>query len=243
MTDQIVYLAGVIAAAWLVTFLLRSLPFLLFAGKDRELPPSVERIAGYVSPVIIAGLIVYSYYGLYTAKYFVPAKDWAWPVLAGVLTVGLQLWKGNPLASILSGTVLYMCLIGLTGCTSVPVNTIHSSVAHPLIHITNNGVRYRDKTVMPDDIHKLLEKDHVSKAETLHVLVDPDFTDSRALWVFKNNQLNRYGYSKSIYMYGERQGISASAKEMEARDRAIQERNPIHYERQFQKKPQQKVFR
>ena len=133
MTSQIVYLVGVVAAAWAVTFLLRAFPFLLFAGKNRELPPAVERLAGYISPVIIAGLIVYSYYGLYTAKYFVPATDWAWPVLAGVLTVGLQLWKGNPLASILAGTILYMCLIGLTGCASVPVETLHSSPAKPLI--------------------------------------------------------------------------------------------------------------
>ena len=65
MTDQILYLAGVVAVAWLVTFALRALPFALFAGRDRDLPPAVERAAGFISPVIIAGLIVYSYWGLY----------------------------------------------------------------------------------------------------------------------------------------------------------------------------------
>jgi len=113
MTDYVVYLAGAITVAWLVTFALRLFPFALFAGKDRELPPAVERAAAFVSPIIIAGLIVYSYYGLYTAGYFDLAKDWAWPLVAGALTVGLQLWKGNPLASILAGTVLYMLLVGL----------------------------------------------------------------------------------------------------------------------------------
>jgi len=113
MTDKVVYIASAIAVAWLVTFALRLVPFALFAGKDRDLPPAVERAAAFVSPIIIAGLIVYSYYGLYTAGYFDLAKDWAWPLVAGALTIGLQLWKGNPLASILAGTVLYMALVGL----------------------------------------------------------------------------------------------------------------------------------
>ena len=210
MTSQIVYLVGVVAAAWAVTFLLRAFPFLLFAGKNRELPPAVERLAGYISPVIIAGLIVYSYYGLYTAKYFVPATDWAWPVLAGVLTVGLQLWKGNPLASILAGTILYMCLIGLTGCASVPVEALHSSPAKPLIHITNSGIRYRGRTVFPADVHTLLERDGVPKSENLHVLVDEDSLDPHAVWVFTHNYLNRYGYTKVLPSRGGRRGVSTS---------------------------------
>ena len=90
MTDQILYLAGVVAVAWLVTFALRSLPFVLFAGKDRELPPAVERVSRFISPVIIAGLIVYSYYGLYAASSFTPGGG----LLGSVLQSAIA--KENP---------------------------------------------------------------------------------------------------------------------------------------------------
>ena len=233
MTDQVLYLAGVIGVAWLVTFLLRAVPFLLFAGKDRNLPPAVERAAAYISPVIIAGLIVYSYYGLYRADYFTPAKDWAWPLLAGILTVGLQLWKGNPLASILAGTILYMTLVGLTGCASVPVETVRSTVAHPLIHVTRNGILYRERPVKPDDVAKCLEKDKVSKTEALHVLVDPDFNDQHAIWIFKHNYLDRAGYTRSIMMNGAQHGVSGTS---ELRESFESKGRVIPYEKQFQKK-------
>ena len=102
-TETIIYLLGIVATAWAVTFALRALPFVIFAGRRRPLPRWVERFGDLVSPVIIAGLIVYSYSGM----------EWwtAWPYLAGALTVGLQLWKGNALASIIAGTALYMSLL------------------------------------------------------------------------------------------------------------------------------------
>lgn len=233
MTDQILYLASVIAVAWLVTFALRALPFLLFAGKDRELPPAIEKAAGFISPIIIAALIVYSYYGLYKADYFTPAKDWAWPLLAGVLTVGLQLWKGNPLASILAGTILYMTLVGLTGCASVPVETVHSSVARPLVRVTRSGILYRGSPVLPEDVGKRLEKDGVPKNETLHILVDPDFDDRHALWVFRHNYLDRAGYNRAIEMHGERRGVSGTS---ELRESFESKGKIIPYEKRFQKK-------
>lgn len=233
MPDQILYLAGVIGVAWLVTFALRALPFMLFAGKDRDLPPSVEKVAGFISPVIIAGLIVYSYYGLYTAGYFVPSKDWAWPLIAGVLTVGLQLWKGNPLVSILAGTILYMALIGLTGCASVPIETVRSTKMNPLVHITRGGILYRGKPVLPEEVAERLEKDKVSKTEALHVLVDPDFTDQQALWVFRHNYLDRAGYTRSIMMNGAQRGVSGNS---ELRESFESKGRIIPYEKRFQKK-------
>lgn len=233
MTDQILYLAGVVAVAWLVTFALRALPFALFAGRDRDLPPAVERAAGFISPVIIAGLIVYSYWGLYRADYFHPAADWAWPILAGALTVGLQLWKGNPLASILAGTILYMALVGLGGCASVPVETVRSTVAHPLVHVTRQGIAYRGRPVKPEDVPKLLEKDKVSKTEALHVLVDPDFDDPQALWIFKHNYLDRAGYTRAILMNGAQHGVSGTS---ELRESFESKGRIIPYEKRFQKK-------
>ena len=103
--DEAAYMLCVVGACFAVNYGLRALPFLLFAGRDRELPRWVERFGAFISPVIIAALIVYSYSGL----------EWrtAWPYLAGLLTVGLQLWKRNPLASIVAGTALYMALMAV----------------------------------------------------------------------------------------------------------------------------------
>ena len=140
------------------------------------------------------------------------------------------------LSCIFSGIIL----CGLCGCFSVPVESVRSSVSNPLVRISDSGIAYRGKIVMPDDVHKLLEKDRASKEETLHILVDPKFTDARALWVFKNNHLNRYGYSKAIYMHGERHGSSGSVKEIEARE---QRQSPISLAPQRQNSLPRKVFR
>ena len=103
MTEEIIYMLCVVAACFAVNYGLRALPFLLFAGRDRKLPKWVERFGSFLSPVIIAALVVYSYSGL----------EWktAWPYLAGAVTVGLQLWRHNPLASIVAGTAIYMSLL------------------------------------------------------------------------------------------------------------------------------------
>lgn len=103
MKDEILYMLGVVAAGFAVNFGLRALPFLLFAGRDRGLPPSVERIAALASPVIIACLVVYSYVGL----------EWRTlaPYAAGALVVVLQLAKRNPLLSIIAGTIVYMFMV------------------------------------------------------------------------------------------------------------------------------------
>lgn len=103
MEREILYMLGIVAAGFAVNYTLRALPFILFAGRDRKLPTWVLRFGDFISPVIIAGLIIYSYSGL----------QWktAWPYLAGVLTVALQLWRQNALVSIVAGTVLYMFLV------------------------------------------------------------------------------------------------------------------------------------
>ena len=216
MTDQILYLAGVVAVAWLVTFALRSLPFVLFAGKDRELPPAVERVSRFISPVIIAGLIVYSYYGLYAASSFTPAKDWAWPLLAGLLTVGLQLWKGNPLVSILAGTVLYMCLVGLCGCASESTVTYEQgrvlNVKKPLIRMTTEGLKFQDKPVLPEQVVPRLEALDIPKQNDLYVQIDEDYADQRAIWVFVHNYLHRGGYRHVIPMRAQRTVVGTADK-------------------------------
>lgn len=101
--SRILHLLAVVLVGWCVTYALRALPFVLFSRKARELPPWVGRLGVLISPVIIAFLIVYSYSSL----------EWRTlsPYLAGLLTISLQIIRGNPLLSIVAGTALYMTLL------------------------------------------------------------------------------------------------------------------------------------
>lgn len=107
MGSEALYMLGVVVAGFAVNMGLRALPFLLFGGRSRPVPPWAERACSFVSPVVIACLIVYSYSGL----------EWrtASPYVAGAVTVALQLVLRNSLASILAGTALYMLLVGMGG--------------------------------------------------------------------------------------------------------------------------------
>ena len=97
-----------IAVMAVVTFLTRALPFLLF--DHGEAPPKVVLYLGRVlPPAVIAMLIVYCLRDLS----FASAAAWAPAVIASLVTVGLHLWKGSTLASILGGTVCYMVLVQL----------------------------------------------------------------------------------------------------------------------------------
>lgn len=207
MSERVLYLLTVVAAGWLVTFLLRSLPFLLFAGRDRELPPWVERLGSIVSPVIIAGLIVYSYA---TLKYTVPAAGsetaaevreavvpaWktCWPYLAGILTVGLQLWKRNPLVSIVAGTALYMLLISC-GCTTH--RSIEFDAQHPAVRVSVHGVLFGNTIVDPKKIPGLLEDYGVPKSAAIHILLDPEVR-SMTIPGYVMATLSKAGYTRPI---------------------------------------------
>ena len=57
--SNIIHLLATVAVGWAITFALRALPFIVFAGKSRKLPPWVEKAGNIISPVIIAGLILY----------------------------------------------------------------------------------------------------------------------------------------------------------------------------------------
>ena len=58
MADEVLYMLGIVGAGFLVNFGLRALPFVLFAGRTRELPAWVSSLGSAVSPVIIGCLIV-----------------------------------------------------------------------------------------------------------------------------------------------------------------------------------------
>ena len=103
MGNDILYMAGIVAAGFAVNFALRALPFVFFGAWREPLPKWVEKFGAFVSPVIIACLIVYSFTGV----------EWrtSSPYIAAAITVGLQIWRRNPLLSIIVGTAAYMALV------------------------------------------------------------------------------------------------------------------------------------
>ena len=201
---DVLYMAGIVAVGFAVNFLLRALPFVLFGSRRRPLPAWAAKASDCVSPVIIAGLIVYAYSGM--------AWSTVWPYLAGALTVGLQLWRRNPLASIVAGTVLYMLLINC-GCMSTRQELLYDD-DHPLIRVTNDGVMFKEKFVTPQEVPALLKKNRIPKDATIHILVDEDFHDQKALWVFRQNYINRAGYTRAVWV-NERRYQHASPYEVE----------------------------
>lgn len=165
---EVVYMLGVVAVGFAVNYALRALPFVLFAGRDRELPAWVEKFGNFVSPVIIAGLIVYSYSGL--------AWKTAYPYLAGALVVGLQVWKRNPLVSIVAGTVLYMVLLNCGCATS---RTIQLDAQNPAVRVSQQGVLFGDQYVQPQEVVEILDDYDVPHERVIHILLDPDVKDLR----------------------------------------------------------------
>jgi branched-subunit amino acid transport protein AzlD len=211
MENEFLYMLAVVGAGWAVTYAMRALPFLLFAGRGRELPAWVTRFGSFISPVVIASLIVYSYSGL---QWRTP-----WPYLAGALTVALHLWKGNPLVSISAGVALYMALVSCCGCASTHHDReLVYDAAHPLIHFTNKGMKFRDRYVTPEEAVRLLKKHKVPKDATIHMLVDEDFSSPRATWVFQHNYLGKAGYRKAIVVHARHASSSAPKRRDDRRN-------------------------
>jgi len=183
---DILYMLGVVAVGFAVNYSLRALPFLLFAGRDRELPRWVERFGAFVSPVIIAGLIVYSYSGL--------AWQTIYPYLAGAIVIGLQVWKRNPLVSIVVGTVLYMAFLNC-GCSSQ--RTLELDARHPAVRVSATGVYFGDERVQPQEVPEILEDYDVPHDRVIHIRLDPDVKDLRPASTLRAF-LGRAGYTRSI---------------------------------------------
>lgn len=187
MKEDILYMSAITAAGFAVNYSLRALPFALFAGRGRELPKAVERFGAIVSPVVIAALIAYSYAGL----------EWKtlWPYLAGALVVGLQLWKRNPLVSIVAGTILYMCLLN---CGCVSAREIELDAARPSIRYSPQGFLVGERFVDPKNIPALLESYEVPHDCTIHILIDDDAAANlRPARVFMG-MLAKAGYTRSV---------------------------------------------
>lgn len=203
MEREILYMLGIVTVGFLVNYTLRALPFLLFSGRDRELPSWVLKFGDFISPVIIAGLIIYSYSGL----------EWktAWPYLAGGLTVGLQLWRKNSLLSIVVGTILYMFLV--SGCTTV--REVQYGVDHPILALDENELRFNGNPVRPQDVPDLLEEYQIPRDAVIHIGISPavqrNLKPVRTFMAF----LAMRGYRRSVLvtdMHGESAVVDRTAR-------------------------------
>ena len=94
-------------------------------------------------------------------------------------------------------SVLALFAFFMSGCMTSD-ETISFSYRNPLIRFTNNGLMFRDKYVTPKKAVELMEKHRIPKNATIHLLVDEDYRDERAMWVFQRNYLARAGYTKSV---------------------------------------------
>ena len=105
MSAAAIHSLAAVAVAWLVIYALRALPFVLFGGSGGGERTWLKAAEKWLSPVVIAALVVYSYSGL----------EWrtASPYVAGLAVVAMQLKFKNGLASIFAGTALYMALVRL----------------------------------------------------------------------------------------------------------------------------------
>ena len=104
------YLWSLIGVTAGVTILLRAFPFLLF-GSGSKTPPVIEYIGKVLSPAAIAMLVAYCFACYFRDRPF-PAHYYGMAeLIAAAVVVGLQLWKKNPLVSILCGTAVYMIFV------------------------------------------------------------------------------------------------------------------------------------
>ena len=96
--------AVLIATMSVVTILLRALPFVAFRKK---IPPYISYLGKVLPPAMIGLLVVYCLKDitLTTRPFGIPE------LIAAACVVGVQVWKRNSLASILTGTVIYMVLV------------------------------------------------------------------------------------------------------------------------------------
>ena len=107
MNSTLFYAFLIIVAASLTTVLLRAFPFIAF-GRSKETPPLIRYLGSVISPAAIAMLCIYCLCSHWQSRSLVIGGS---EIIAGAVVVALQLWKRNPLLSILAGTAVYMILV------------------------------------------------------------------------------------------------------------------------------------
>ena len=95
----------IIAVMSVVTMLIRFLPFLVFRKRT---PKYVSYLGRVLPPAIIGMLVIYCLKDITPTLYPFGLPE----LIACACVVGVQVWRRNSLISILSGTIIYMLLIG-----------------------------------------------------------------------------------------------------------------------------------
>lgn len=104
------YMLALVAVTGGVTILLRALPFIMFSSGKQ--PPAVIGYIGRVlSPAAIAMLVIYCMAGYAQTRMCAEHMFGAAEIIAAIVVVALQLWRKNPLLSIIAGTAIYMFLV------------------------------------------------------------------------------------------------------------------------------------
>lgn len=98
-----------IAIAVLTTMASRFLPFVIFNSK-KPTPAFVSYLGDNLPPAILGILVVYCY----KTQILHPSYESFLAAIAGLLTVGVHIYKKNMLLSILVGTVSYVAFVYLT---------------------------------------------------------------------------------------------------------------------------------
>ena len=92
-----------------VTIALRAFPFIMFSG-NRPVPPLIRYIGKELAPAAIAMLVIYCYCSSYRNTSFSAGGCGIPEGIASIAVILLQIWKRNPLLSIITGTIIYMVL-------------------------------------------------------------------------------------------------------------------------------------
>ena len=112
MTTLSPHQIAMLAVMSAVVILLRALPFLVFRGARRKLPPLLDYLGRALTAAAIAMLCIYSFAGL--ADFSHPEyRRLLLALPATAVTVGLHLLARNPMLSICGGTACYMLLLHL----------------------------------------------------------------------------------------------------------------------------------
>lgn len=105
MEDNLGYITGVIAITALVTWLTRSLPFLVF-GK-RQLPQIVQYLGKVLPSAIMVILVFYCIRNINLMQYPYGLAE----IISCIAVILTQIWIKNMYLSIIVGTACYMVLI------------------------------------------------------------------------------------------------------------------------------------
>ena len=211
MTERILYLLGAVAIGTMVTSGLRALPFAISKLVHKDSLGFSNKVGDVISPIVIFALILYAYKDLELTT--------PWPYIAGMITVALQIWKGKAILSIVAGTVFYMVVVANCGC--VTVNELEYDAGKPLLRFTNDGIKFKEMAVTPAEAIELLEKNNVPKKKTLHILIDADYTDKRAPWVFQRNYLARNGWTRSILVHSRKWETESKLQKEQSKKKTV----------------------